>query len=61
MLNDLPWDYDHQFRPPEYDEKIYRCPVCGKACDYIYRAKDEIVGCDNCIERFNAENVLDGE
>lgn len=30
----------------------YRCPVCGKECESIfkYKATGEIVGCDKCID-----------
>lgn len=30
----------------------YRCPVCDKECESIFKSKStgEIVGCDRCIE-----------
>lgn len=57
----LPWNYDYQFRPPEPDIKVYRCPVCGAVCEKIYRNAEEIIGCDECVEKVDAEDVLDGE
>lgn len=38
--------------PDGKEPEAYRCPVCGKECESIFKHKDtgEIVGCDNCIE-----------
>ncbi len=33
------------------------CPVCGKACETIYYAGNDLLGCDNCIRAIDAENV----
>lgn len=33
------------------------CPICGKACDTIYTADGEIVGCDECIRIKEAWDV----
>ncbi len=28
------------------------CPFCGEDCyEYLYRRRDEIIGCSECIER----------
>lgn len=31
------------------DETEFKCPVCGKACEKIFKQKREIIGCDVCI------------
>lgn len=38
--------------PDGKESEAYRCPVCDKECDGIFKHKGtgEIVGCDNCIE-----------
>ena len=38
--------------PDGKEPESYRCPVCGKECETIfkYKATGEIVGCDICIE-----------
>ena len=37
--------------PDGKEPEAYRCPVCGKKCESIFRYKGtgEIVGCDRCI------------
>lgn len=40
---------------PECDETPDpRCPCCGEICETIYRSDGEIIGCDKCIEREDA-------
>lgn len=38
--------------PDGQESEAYRCPVCGKECESIFKHKGtgEIVGCDNCVE-----------
>lgn len=50
------WDRDpERYRTP--DERKSRCPVCGKKCNYIYRADGEPVGCEKCIEVIRSEDL----
>jgi len=36
------------------------CPICGESCETIYKDTwGNIVGCDNCIITYDAEEVLD--
>lgn len=30
------------------------CPVCGASCCMVYRTRNEIVGCDECISTDSA-------
>lgn len=35
-----------------------RCPICGSECETIYRnGGHEIVGCDECISVYDAEET----
>lgn len=35
-----------------------RCPVCGKSCEWLYYYKgQEVVGCDCCVTRVDAERA----
>ena len=45
--------------PDGKEPESYRCPVCGKECETIfrYKATGEIVGCDICIEEFGTWEV----
>ena len=38
--------------PDGKEPEEYRCPVCGKECESIfrYKATGEIVGCDKCVD-----------
>lgn len=44
--------------PPEWPDPVLRCPICGKETEIIYKDMDgDIVGCDMCIQRCQAEDV----
>jgi len=44
---------DRPLDPPEPKEPI--CPLCGKACDIVYKEPGgDIVGCDNCLRAVDA-------
>lgn len=47
------------------EEKIYYCPICGGELgggdDIILNNEGEIVGCENCIRRKEAYEVLGEE
>ncbi len=46
--------------PPEEEERIPHCPVCGAECEFIYRdCAFGIIGCDVCIEKMEAWDVDD--
>ena len=46
--------------PPE--EKHPRCPECGEECDHYFRdVYFDIVGCENCIEKLDAWEVMSNE
>lgn len=35
------------------------CPICGARCEDIYKDREgEIVGCDECLKRCNAWEVM---
>lgn len=38
---------------PNPESPTPTCPICGAECRYFYRKlfSDEILGCDDCIER----------
>ena len=41
------------------DDFIPHCPVCGEECETLYQdCNREIVGCDNCVEHFDAYDYL---
>ena len=42
---------DEWLEPPE--QEMPECPVCGDECEKLYKAGNEIVGCEHCI------NVID--
>ena len=35
--------------PWQRDEHEPVCPCCGMECSIVYKADNEIVGCDNCL------------
>ena len=50
---------DYRLDPPEAEEFIPRCPVCGLECDTLYLDKDhEVFGCEQCIEMQDAYEFL---
>ena len=50
---------DYRLEPPEAEEFILRCPVCGKECDTVYLDLDgEVAGCDRCITLKDAYEYL---
>ena len=50
---------DCRLDPPEADEFIPRCPVCGRECDTLYLASDrEVFGCDRCVSLVDAYEYL---
>ena len=41
--------------PPDYDEHLPECPVCGEEADTFYKNSDgDIVGCMECIRAVDA-------
>ena len=30
------------------------CPVCGEACELVYRSGGEVLGCDFCVTTMDA-------
>lgn len=41
------------------DEPIeIKCPLCGEECETLYKGGGDIIGCENCIERVDAETEL---
>ena len=43
----------------EYGDAYY-CPICGEAAETIYKDTwGNVVGCDNCIITYSAEEMLD--
>lgn len=35
------------------------CPVCGRECEYAFVDRSqEVMGCEHCIEKKNANEVL---
>ena len=50
---------DYRLDPPEAEEFIPLCPVCGKECDTVYLDLDgEVAGCDRCITLKDAYEIL---
>ncbi len=50
---------DYRLDPPEAEEFIPRCPVCGLECDTLYLNSDrEVFGCDRCISLVDAYEFL---
>lgn len=44
-----------------YRKTLY-CPVCGAECEKVFvDAWGNILGCDNCVEEKDAEEVLEDE
>lgn len=37
---------------PEYTGP--HCPVCGEACELVYRSGGEVLGCDFCVTTMDA-------
>ena len=50
--------YGYQWEP---EDKEHYCPVCNAVCDTIYKNTylNEIMGCENCIEQYDAGEVED--
>lgn len=41
-------------------EDVY-CPICGESAEKIFKDRwGDIVGCDNCIEVMDAQELNDG-
>ena len=40
--------------PPWHKNEEPRCPCCGSDCSTVYKVDGEIVGCDNCVNSFDA-------
>ena len=50
---------DYRLDPPEAEEFIPRCPVCGRECDTLYLDSDhDVFGCEQCIEMQDAYEFL---
>lgn len=49
----------------DYKEPEYRpctCPVCSEECESIYKDRwGNICGCENCVDRHDAWEVLNDE
>lgn len=48
----------YDYPEPKEEPALPACPVCGYSCEYLYRKlfSGEILGCDNCIEKIDAED-----
>ena len=56
-----PYEPQQPLDPPDYPEQRYFCPCCDKeldALDEVYTSGGEILGCKYCIERKDAEDIL---
>lgn len=53
----MDWSVPDQRLEPEEVKRPPVCPVCGDDCEYLYRKlfTDDILGCENCIERIYAD------
>lgn len=49
--------YGYGDEPPEEEDRGAVCPECGRACYKIYRRGAEILGCDECIDEVDADDV----
>ena len=50
---------DYRLDPPEAEEYIPRCPVCGLECDTLYLDSDrEVFGCERCVALCDAYEYL---
>ena len=50
---------DYRLEPPDRDDFIPVCPICGEECDTVYLDADgDIVGCDQCISLVDAYDYL---
>lgn len=48
--------------PDGRPEVVPTCPECGAECDTLYRNRyAEIIGCESCIDRVDALEVLSRE
>ena len=46
---------DYRPEPPDWDDFVPVCPVCGEECDTVYLDMDgEVAGCDQCIRMVDA-------
>lgn len=45
--------------PDGKEERYAHCPVCGAECDYIFKNKWEILGCDVCIDKVDSFEVAE--
>ncbi|MBO7524241.1 MAG: hypothetical protein J6T79_01905 [Verrucomicrobia bacterium] len=53
---------DYRLDPPQADEFIPHCPVCGRECDTLYiDARGEVAGCEICIRLEDAYEYLELE
>lgn len=51
---EAPWVGHSPYEDDE--EKTYYCPVCGHECEKIYSRCDLVLGCDYCIDVYDAED-----
>ena len=50
---------DYRPDPPDADEFIPRCPVCGRECDTLcLDSNREVFGCDLCVTLIDAYEYL---
>ena len=50
---------DYRLDPPEAEEFIPHCPVCGRECDTLYLDSDrDVFGCDRCVSLEDAYEYL---
>lgn len=41
---------------PEPEPEPICCPVCGDECERFFVRLGEILGCENCIDEYDAED-----
>lgn len=43
--------------PPRHKKRDAICPICGAACDFVYKdVYHEILGCNECLTAYDAED-----
>ncbi len=43
--------------PPRHKKREPICPICGAACDLVYKdVYHEILGCNECLTAYDAED-----
>ena len=47
----------HDYPEPRDEDRGAVCPVCDRACYKIFRRGLEILGCEECIEEVDADDV----